>query len=225
VFHRTAKSFHEEAGFFFWIEDVEFLNVRIGSDRLWQIWPLVFEFQREAHSLCRDENVGEDDDGVNIEATQGLDGNFEGQIGGLADLEERVFCADFTVFREVAACLAHHPDGKTGNRFAAAGAKEKLFTRKCGRMEGHKYGSRIANWWESCLCGSARNWHKYSCKAGRAAFGGFSEILGDGDKNGMACGDAMLRGVGVGYTARIGENAETGQVALLLMPGSAWTCR
>lgn len=46
--------------------------------------------------------------------------------------------ADGAVFGEVAAGLAHHPDGETGSCFAAAGAEEEVFSiERKGLIRGH----------------------------------------------------------------------------------------
>lgn len=85
-FDGAAKSFHEEAGFDFRIEDVEFPYVGLGANWSRKVGTLVFELEGKAHGFGRDENVGKDDDGVDAEAAQGLNGYFECQIGSLADL-------------------------------------------------------------------------------------------------------------------------------------------
>ena len=98
-----------------------------GADGFGKIRAFVLEFEGQAHGLGGDEDVRENDDGVDAEAAKRLDGDFECQIGSLADLEERMLCTDFAVFRKVAAGLAHHPDREARNGLAAASAQEQFF--------------------------------------------------------------------------------------------------
>ena len=55
-----------------------------------------------------------------------LQGNFGGEVGSLADFQKWAMGANFAVFGEVAASLAHHPHRDTGKRFSAASAQEKI---------------------------------------------------------------------------------------------------
>lgn len=126
VFHRAAKGFYQEASFDFGVEEVEFFHVGFSANRFGEVWTFVLEFESEAHGFGRDENVRKDNDGINVEATQRLDGDLECQIGSFANFQKRMFCADFAVFGKIAAGLAHHPDGEARNGLAAAGAQEKL---------------------------------------------------------------------------------------------------
>src|SRR5690606_18495558 len=64
-----------------------------------------------AKSMRYDEDVGKQDRGVETETADRLQGHLDGEIGIVADVEEASrFLADLPVFREIAACLAHHPD-------------------------------------------------------------------------------------------------------------------
>ena len=137
VFHRATESFHEEAGFLFRIEEIEFFDVSFSADGLGKIWTFIFEFEREAHGFGRDEDVRKDDDGVDVEAAQGLNRNLECQIGSLANIEEGMLCPDFAIFGEVAPGLAHHPDREARNGLATAGTKEEFFTIDRGRLQAH----------------------------------------------------------------------------------------
>lgn len=86
VFDGAAKGFHEEAGFDFGVEDVEFFYILWGADRFREVWSLVFELKGKAHGFCGDKNVRENDDGVDAEAAERLNGDFDCQIGSFADL-------------------------------------------------------------------------------------------------------------------------------------------
>ncbi len=67
-----------------------------------------------------DENIREDDRGVEVEAADRLQRHFGGEFGREAQIEEAAgFGADFPVFRQIATGLPHHPDRR--HRLAAAG--------------------------------------------------------------------------------------------------------
>ena len=123
----AAKRFHEKAGFDFWIEDAEFFYIGFAANGFGKIGAFVLKFEGKAHGFGGDQDVREDDDGIDAEAAERLDGDLERQVGGLADLEEGVLGADFAVFGKIAAGLAHHPDGEARNGFAAASAEEEFF--------------------------------------------------------------------------------------------------
>ena len=128
--------------------------VRTGSGRF---GPLSSSSSGQAHSFGGDEDVRENDDGVDVEAPKRLNRDFDCQIRSLADLQERMLCTDFPVFRKVAPGLAHHPDRKARNGLATASAQKQFFASRRGGLGSHKYGSRIANRQDSCLCVGALN--------------------------------------------------------------------
>ncbi|HEX9344797.1 MAG TPA: hypothetical protein VF900_02675, partial [Candidatus Acidoferrum sp.] len=66
----------------------------------------------------------ENDHRINPKPAKGLDGDFDRKLRRLANLKECVLCADFAVFREIPARLAHHPHRNSRKDFPAAGAKE-----------------------------------------------------------------------------------------------------
>ena len=70
----------------------------------------------QAHDFEREQEIGEDDGGVDAEKFGGGDGDFGGERGLLADFEQRVLLADGAVFRHVASGLAHEPDGSAVDR-------------------------------------------------------------------------------------------------------------
>ena len=82
------------------------------------------ELEVEAHGGEGKEEVGEDDGGVDAEALGGGDGDFGGDVGRAADVEEGVVLADGHVLRHVAAGLAEEPDGGAVDGLAEAGADE-----------------------------------------------------------------------------------------------------
>src|ERR1700761_8400824 len=84
----------------------------------------VDELEVEAHGGEGEEEVGEDDGGVDAEALGGGDGDLGGEGGGAADVEEGVVAADGHVLGHVAAGLAEEPDGSAVDGLAQAGADE-----------------------------------------------------------------------------------------------------
>jgi hypothetical protein len=83
----------------------------------------------EAHGFGDNEDIREDDNRVYAKNVKGLERNFRGESGRLADFEEGIIFADGTVLGEIAAGLTHDPNRNAGNRFAAAGLEEKVFWR------------------------------------------------------------------------------------------------
>src|SRR5216683_3008512 len=119
-FHDTTDGFGKKGRFFLWVENLEAVDVQLGAHRIRQVRAGVTEFQRQAHGFSGNQNVRENDDGIDAQPAKGLDGNFDGKLGGLANLKECMLCADFAVFGEIAACLAHHPYGNTRQNLSAA---------------------------------------------------------------------------------------------------------
>ncbi len=83
------------------------------------------EVKREAHDLEGEEEVGEDDGGIDSEKLGGGDGDLGGERGILADLDDGMALADGAVFGHVAAGLAHEPDGDGVAGLGFAGANEE----------------------------------------------------------------------------------------------------
>ena len=89
-----------------------------------------------AHGFEWQEDIGEENGGIHAE-TQGLEGNFEGELGGTAQFEERVFLAKGAVFGHIAARLAHEPYGRDVCFFTATSAQKAVeHGRQNGREEG-----------------------------------------------------------------------------------------
>ncbi len=82
------------------------------------------ELQLGAHRLQRQQDVGEEDGGVDAQDVDRLDGHLGGELGGLAEGEEVHLLADGAVFGEIAAGLAHQPDGAPLGRLPAAGSEK-----------------------------------------------------------------------------------------------------
>jgi hypothetical protein len=95
------------------------LRIRNVQQRLREVGPDSAEhLDLHAHRLGYDEDVAEDDGGVQeaIVAADGLHRDLAGQLGGAADVEERVFLADGLELGEVTPCLPHDPDGRVVER-------------------------------------------------------------------------------------------------------------
>ena len=90
------------------------------------------EMEGQAHDLQRQQQVGEDDGGVNLQELGGGDGHFGGEFRLLADFDQRMVLADVAVFLHVAAGLAHEPDRSGFHRKPLAGAYKQ------GVGSGHK---------------------------------------------------------------------------------------
>ena len=85
------------------------------------------EMEWQAHDLQRQQQVGEDDGGVNLEELGGGDGDFGGQFRLLADFDQRMVLADVAVLLHVTARLAHEPYGSGFHRKPPTGAQEQGF--------------------------------------------------------------------------------------------------
>ena len=74
----------------------------------------------------REQDVGEQDRRVHADEVDRLQRDLDGQLGRPAHLEEAVLRADGAVLGQVAARLAHHPDGRALGGLAPAGAQEEI---------------------------------------------------------------------------------------------------
>src|SRR6266704_1280539 len=151
-FHDPPDGFGQEARVFLRVKYLEPVDIRLGAHGIWQVWAGIAEFQLQAHGFSEDQDVRENDNGVHAKPPKGLDGNFDGKLGRLANLKECVLCANLAVLGEIPACLAHHPHGNAGKDLTAAGAKEQVFSVDRRSLQGHipPEGSRIANPSRSC---------------------------------------------------------------------------
>ena len=78
----------------------------------------------QAHDFEREQEVGENDGGVDAENFGGGDGDFGGERGLLADFEQGMLLANGAVLGHVASGLAHEPDGSSIDGLGLAGANE-----------------------------------------------------------------------------------------------------
>ena len=77
----------------------------------------------DARKLHGDDDVGEEDAGVDLVAADGLHGDFCGEVGGEACVQHGDAFARLAVFGQGAACLAHEPDGSVAGGAAGEGAE------------------------------------------------------------------------------------------------------
>jgi hypothetical protein len=73
-----------------------------------------------------DENVAENDGGIEVEASQRLQGDFGGEFGSLDKLDKGVFLLENAIFGQSATGLSHQPNGRAIDGFATGGCKETL---------------------------------------------------------------------------------------------------
>src|SRR5438132_569277 len=83
------------------------------------------ELEPDVERLDDQENIGEQDRGIDAQTVDGLERHFRRGLGVPAELEEPEPLAHRTVLRQVAARLAHEPDGGVRHRRAARGAQER----------------------------------------------------------------------------------------------------
>ncbi|CAH1657193.1 hypothetical protein CHELA20_53564 [Hyphomicrobiales bacterium] len=68
--------------------------------------------------MRHDQDITEQDGGVEAEPTDGLKSDLGGEAGGVAEVEKRSgFRAQSAIFREITPGLAHHPERRRGHRF------------------------------------------------------------------------------------------------------------
>ena len=82
--------------------------------------------ERHAHGLRDDQDVAEDDGGVDPEPVHRLERHLDGQLGRPDHGEEVGALPHRAVLGEVAAGLAHHPHGGPLDGLAPAGAEEEI---------------------------------------------------------------------------------------------------
>lgn len=120
----AANGFGEKGGLDFRIEEFQAHDITVGAHGRRQVRAGVAEFERQAHGFGGNQDVGENDDCIDAEEAEGLERDFDGEVGRFADFEERVMGANGAIFGQIAAGLTHHPDGKTRNSFATACAEK-----------------------------------------------------------------------------------------------------
>ncbi len=82
---------------------------------------VVCKVEADAHALEGQEDVGEDDGGVELEAGHRLESDLGGDLGPPAQLDEAQPLTDRPVLGQVAAGLPHKPDRGGIDRLAEAG--------------------------------------------------------------------------------------------------------
>ncbi len=87
------------------------------------------ELEPDAERLEDEQDVGEEDRGVDAEPLDRLERDLGGRLGSCAELEEAEALAHRAVLGHVAAGLAHEPDRRVRRRLAASGAEQ-------GRIQG-----------------------------------------------------------------------------------------
>ena len=88
--------------------------------------PGVAVFEPHAHGLQQEQDVGEQDGGVHLEALHRSDRHLRHQVRGLAQFQEADPGPQVAVMVHVAPRLPHEPDRGVGGPAAAAGGKEGL---------------------------------------------------------------------------------------------------
>ena len=87
------------------------------------------ERHANAEGIERQEDVGEEDRGIQLEPPQRLQRHFSGEVRRPAQVQKIDAAAQFAVFRQVAAGLAHDPEWRAVHRFAPAGTQETIVHR------------------------------------------------------------------------------------------------
>src|SRR5262249_20543446 len=82
------------------------------------------ELEPDAHRLEHEQDVGEEDRGVDAELPDGVDRHLGRGIGRLTQLEKAELLADGAILRLVAAGLPHQPDGRVRRGLAPARGEE-----------------------------------------------------------------------------------------------------
>ena len=107
------------------IDDAHAIDVGGGANRLFDRGPLAaHEVELEAHGLERQQQVGEENGSVDVNAADRLQRDLGGEIRRPAQLQKCVGLAQRAVFGHVAAGLPHEPHRRAIDGFAPARAQE-----------------------------------------------------------------------------------------------------
>ena len=118
------------------VDAVHALEVAGAADGPLDDGPVVLaEVEADAHGLQRQQDVGEHDGRVQIEAAERLQRDLRRHVRPPAHLHEAHLLADGAVLGQVAAGLAHEPDGRRVDGFAGAGI-EKAHGHHLSRWNG-----------------------------------------------------------------------------------------
>ncbi len=109
------------------------------------------EVQAQTHCVGHGEDVGEQDRSVQPEAAQRLQGHLAGDLRVLGHAQEAAGGgARGAVLRQVAAGLAHQPDGRAVDGFALEGAQQAIVLQWTGhRVPCGESGRAAAGWGKS----------------------------------------------------------------------------
>ena len=88
------------------------------------------ETVRLTHRFGNDQDVAEQDRGVEAEPADGLKGDLGGQPGRLNQFQKRMLFLQFAIFRQGTAGLAHQPDGRAIHGPATAGIEKPAAVRR-----------------------------------------------------------------------------------------------
>src|SRR5207245_7486528 len=72
-FYDSPNGLGEEAGLGFRVKELQPLDIQLGADWIWQVWARVAEFQLQAHGFGGNQDVRENDDGIDTEPAKWLD--------------------------------------------------------------------------------------------------------------------------------------------------------
>ena len=86
------------------------------------------EVEGDAHRLERQQQIGEQDRRVDVDAAHRLQRDFGREVGRAAELQKCVVLAERAIFRHVAAGLPHEPDGRRDRRIRA-GTRAEIGSR------------------------------------------------------------------------------------------------
>ncbi len=93
------------------------------------------EIEPDAHRFERQQQIGEEDRRVDVDAPNRLQRDFGGEIGRPTELEQRIPFAQRPVLAHVPAGLAHEPDGSRVDGLETAGAKKSgIRSRSVGHL-------------------------------------------------------------------------------------------
>ena len=103
----------------------ERLDLRGGANRRSDDRARIAQFDGRAHRFGGNQNIGKYDDGIDAQATVGLQRNLRRELGRLGHFEKGVLFAQRAILGQITPGLAHHPHRHAGNGFAAAGPQEE----------------------------------------------------------------------------------------------------
>ena len=84
------------------------------------------EIELETHRAERQQQIGEENRGVDLDHLDRLQRDGDGEVGVAADLEQRIALSQRTILRHVPAGLTHEPDGSGVDGLSSAGSEETI---------------------------------------------------------------------------------------------------